>query len=72
MIYNEPKYKINNGKKELHFDHYKVEEKGNNFYGVYDMCGILITHRDTFKQASKIAKLLEEAFIEGYNSSYFM
>ena len=67
---NRPIYKIIKNKKNLFFNHYTVRECGTNFYGVYDRYGALITHRTTFKGASKIAKLLEEAYIEGCNSNW--
>lgn len=55
-----------NNKKTLNFGRYKVIEEKDNFYGIYNKCNTLLTHKKTWRQATKIAKLLEEAYNEGY------
>lgn len=67
MRYSEPTYKVKDGKKFLFFEDYTVIENNENYFGVYDRNNNLITHRETFKAASKVAKLLQKAYIEGYN-----
>ena len=64
-----PRYRIIKGKKHLFLDNYTVRECGSNYYGIYDEDGILITHRETFKTACKIAKLLDKAYLDGYNKA---
>lgn len=72
MRYFEPKFSYNdNNKRVLKFSNYTVEEKSKNYIAVYKD-GQLITSRETFKSACKVAKLLEQAYIEGYNDgSYY-
>lgn len=67
MRYFKPKLTYSdNGKRILKFQNYTVEEKSKKFIGIYN-AGELITSRETFKSACKVAKLLEQAYIEGYN-----
>lgn len=67
MRYIEPKFGYDdNNKKTLEFSHYIVEEKSKNYTAIYKN-GVLITSKVTFKSASKVAKLLEQAYIDGYN-----
>lgn len=68
MRYFEPRFIYKDTKRILKFEHYSVEEKSKNYTGIYDRCGCLITSRETFKSACKVAKLLEQAYIEGYNN----
>lgn len=67
MRYFEPKFSYNDkNKRVLKFSHYIVEEKSKNYTAIYQT-GTLITSRETFKSACKVAKLLEQAYINGYN-----
>jgi hypothetical protein len=67
----EPQFSYNdNNKRILRFFYYTVEEKSKNFTAVYKS-GQLITSRKTFKSACKVAKLLEQAYIEGYNNGAY-
>lgn len=71
MNYSEPQFSYNdNNKRILRFSHYTVEEKSKNYTAVYRN-GSLITSRGTFKSACKTAKLLEQAYIEGYNNGTY-
>lgn len=70
MIYVQPIFKYENNKRTLKFNHYMVEEKNKNHVNVY-MNGMLITSRTSFKSACKVAKLLEEAYVEGYNDGSY-
>lgn len=70
MRYREPVFRYEGDKRVLEFYNYiTVKEKGNNFTGVYNDWGDMITSRTTFKSACKVGKLLEEAYIEGYNDA---
>lgn len=69
MRYSEPEfYYDDNNKRIVEFSHYRVEEKSKNFSAIYQY-GSLITSRETFKSACKVAKLLEQAYLEGYNTA---
>lgn len=47
---------------------YKVVQEGKRFCGIYrNFGGQLITSKSSWKQAIKVAKLLNEAFQEGYD-----
>lgn len=58
-----------NNKKTLDFGHYKVIKEKENFCGVYNNHNILLIHKRTWRQATKIAKLLEEAYKDGYDEA---
>lgn len=46
---------------------YKASKYKNSSFGVYKVnSNKLITHKDTWKGATKIAKMLDEAYREGY------
>lgn len=49
---------------------YRVVEKGKRFHAIYDFYGNFITHKTSWKQAVKLAKLLDETFIQGINYGY--
>ena len=69
MRYSEPRFYYDDSNKRIvEFSHYKVEEKSKNYTAVYKY-GSLITSRETFKSACKVAKLLEQSYIEGYNAN---
>lgn len=70
MRYFQPKFNYTNDKRMLQFSHYTVEEKSKNYTAIYKD-GCLITSRETFKSACKVAKLLEEAYIDGYNDGAY-
>lgn len=70
MRYFQPKFNYTNDKRMLQFSHYTVEEKSKNYTAIYKD-GCLITSRKTFKSACKVAKLLEEAYIDGYNDGAY-
>ena len=60
-----------NGCKTLKFGKYVVQAKRDNFNGVYSIDdGRLLIHKETWKQATKIATLLEEAYRKGYCDGY--
>ncbi|MBQ6687516.1 MAG: hypothetical protein IJN03_03220 [Bacilli bacterium] len=60
-----------NGFKTLKFGRYVVQEKKEGFNGVYFIENRqLIIHKKTWKQATKIASLLEEAYRKGYCEGY--
>ena len=54
-----------NGKKTLNFGYCKVVEDKDNFYGIYRRDKLLM-HKSTWRQATKIASLLEQAYDDGY------
>ena len=70
MRYYQPKFNYTNDKRMLQFSHYTVQEKSKNYTAIYKD-GCLITSRETFKAACKVAKLLEEAYIDGYNDGAY-
>lgn len=45
---------------------YRVRKERENFIGVYKD-GALITHSDNWKRATKTAKLLLDAYCDGYD-----
>lgn len=56
-----------NGFKTLRFGRYVVQTRKDDFHGVYNLVnGELLIHRRTWKQATKIASLLQLAYNEGY------
>lgn len=57
------------GKRNLNFGYCEVIEESDKFYGIYKE-GKLLTHRQTWKQATKIASLIQEAFKNGYSHGY--
>lgn len=60
-----------NGFKTLKFGKYVVQAKRDDFNGVYSIDdAMLLTHTETWKQATKIAHLLEEAYRKGYCEGY--
>lgn len=68
---NKNQYKVEyiNNKKSMYFGNYLVvEEKKNQFYGIY-LNRILLTHKSSWRSATKIAKLLHEAYLEGYDDA---
>lgn len=52
-------------KKTLKFGYCVVIEENDKFYGIYRN-GKILTHYDKWKKATKAAKLLSEAYKEGY------
>ena len=61
-----------NGFKTLRFGRYVVQTRKDDFHGVYNlMNGKLLIHRKTWKQATKIASLLQSTYEEGYREGYY-
>lgn len=59
-----------NGCKSLKFGRFIVQERKEDFYGIYFMDnGELLIHKKTWKQATKIASLLEFAYRCGYDEA---
>ena len=57
-----------NGFKSLRFGKFLVQERRNDFYGIYYIDnGELLIHKKTWKQATKIASLLQFAYNNGYD-----
>lgn len=55
------------GRKTLDFANFRVQQRKENYFGIYlRREGKLLTHTTTWKRATKIASLLEEAFHMGY------
>ncbi len=50
----------------VHFDHYCVKKRGNNFFAVCDQFGEEITSGSSMGSATKKAKLLEIGYQTGY------
>lgn len=49
---------------------YRVVEKGKRFHAIYDFYGTFITHKTSWKQAVKLANLLDDAFNRGADYGY--
>lgn len=60
------KIEYNNGKKTLRFEHYKVIEKADNYFAIYDNNNNLISHKDKWRKATKLASMLDSAYEKGY------
>ena len=60
------KFEYNNGKKILRFKHYKVVEKADNYFAIYDNSNNLISHKDKWRKATKLASMLDNAYEKGY------
>ena len=58
-----------NNKKTLNFGYCKVVKEKEDFYGIYRK-DILLIHKRTWNQATKIVHLLNEAWREGHESGY--
>ena len=59
-----------NGFKTLKLGKYVVQTRKDDFHGVSNlMNGELLIYRKTWKQATKIASLLEKAYNDGYNDA---
>ena len=59
-----------NGFKTLKLGKYVVQTRKDDFHGIYYISnGELLIHRKTWKQATKIASLLEKAYNDGYNDA---
>ena len=62
-------YDINNNK-TLKFKNVAVQQRKDSFFGIYQINnGELLMHKSTWKQATKIAKLLEDAYNNGWNDA---
>ena len=48
------------------FNKYYVKCESKKFYGIYDNWNTLITHKETKKQALKLCKHIDEAYLRGY------
>lgn len=59
------KVKYINNKKTLDFGYCKVVKETEYFYGIYRK-DKLLTHKKSWRQATKIAALLKEAYEYGY------
>lgn len=53
-------------RKFIWISHYKVIENRKDFVGIYTQLGELITHCSNWKRATKTAKLLLDAYCDGY------
>lgn len=60
-----------NDMKSLRFKHYKVVQKSDKYFGVYDNNNKLITYADKWKRATKIASMLDKAYSDGYSQGYY-
>lgn len=57
-----------NNNKTLKFKNVVVQQRKDDFFGIYNLDnGDLLMHKSTWKQATKIAKLLENAYLDGWN-----
>ena len=56
-------------KTKIKFDHYYIEKRSDNYFGVYDMWGVEITSGTSIWNACKKAKLLETGYETGYNDA---
>jgi hypothetical protein len=57
---------------EMRFGEYLAVKDSKTFFGVYDCSSgkrSLITHRNNWRQATKLAKLLDAAYKSGYDSA---
>ena len=60
-----------NNCKTLKFSHFVVRQVREDFNGIYFLAdGRLLIHKKTWKQATKIAQLLEESYKTGYCDGY--
>lgn len=53
-------------------DRYLVKKESDNFFALYDiryMPRKLITHKPNWRQATKLAKLLHQAFQDGFDEA---
>jgi hypothetical protein len=57
----------NTGRYCTYVGRYKVVQESKRFSGVYD-CEHLITSATSWRKAIKLAKLLDEAYREGYEN----
>lgn len=51
---------------------YLVKKESDIFFAIYDLNHTpkkLITHKNNWRQATKLAKLLEQAFKDGFNDA---
>lgn len=66
---NKPYYNDLNNRKTINIGRYRVvEDKKNKFYGIYHY-NELITSRQNWNSACKLAKLLDKIYNEGYNDN---
>lgn len=52
--------------------YYLVKKEAEDFYAVYDLSCTpkkLLTHKQNWRQATKLAKLLQQAYHTGYNDA---
>lgn len=58
------------GRRILDFGQFKVVEEAKTFYGVYSVKepGRLLTHRSSWRSATKVAQLLQLAYYAGYEA----
>ena len=56
----------NNKNKTLKFKYYKVVQKPDNYFGIYDNENNLISHKDKWQKATKLASLLDGAYEKAY------
>lgn len=49
----------------IHFKNYSVVQKDKNFNAIYYE-GEFLCHKDNWKSATKMAKMLQKAFDEGF------
>jgi hypothetical protein len=54
---------------KMEFGHYTVIKQKKGFVGIYKY-GTLITHKNNWRQATKLAKMLHEAYMEGVRDYY--
>ena len=53
-------------------NNYLVKKEKSNFFAIYDISYTpkkLVTHKNNWRQATKLAKLLEQAFKDGFNDA---
>lgn len=48
------------------FNKHFVKKESDNFYGIYDEWNLLITSRETKSSALKVCKLIDDAYLRGY------
>lgn len=67
---SKPLLSFQEGRRTLDFGQFKVVEESKNFYGIYLVkeSNRLITHRPSWRSATKVAQLLQLAYYAGYEA----
>lgn len=70
LVHYEKFYYDEKNQKCLQLGNFLAVEHKKKYVSVYNNDGVLITHAASWRRASKIAKLLDQAYQDGYSRGY--